>query len=136
MGFFMLLYPIATIGDFIGDYPEFIQWLRLAGGLVLAQGAIRFGQALAGKNKLWHQIMMALYIATTCLWIPLILQLQYDPTVIVNMFIDIFHWHPADKILLYVQIGSWFVVATNIIQALQELNKIINLELKGFSQKG
>ena len=136
MGFFMLLYPIGTIGDFIGNYPEFLQWVRLAGGLVLAQGAIRFGQALAGKNQRWHQVMMVLYIASNCLWIPLLLQLQYDHTVIVNMFIDIFYWHPADKILLYVQIGSWFTVAANILGAFNELSKIIQLELKGFSQKG
>ena len=135
IGFFMLLYPISTISpEHIS--PELVQWMRLAGALVLAQGFLRFGQALAGKNMRWHQVLMVLYAATCCLWIPLALQLQYDTAIIVEMFQGLFPLHPADKMHLYIKIGSWIMAVGNIFGAIDEVRKIIQLEVQGFSQKG
>ncbi|MBY9001048.1 MAG: hypothetical protein KGD64_09050 [Candidatus Heimdallarchaeota archaeon] len=140
-GFFLLLYPIATLPAIV-DYVEpelaesFVQWLRLIGALILAQGVFRFGQALSGKNLRGHQVMMVLHIAASCLFIPLVLQLQYNPDIIITTLQNIFSYHPAEKILLYVTIGSWVFAVGHLFGAIDELRKLIQLEVQGFSQKG
>ena len=138
-GFFLLLFPIATlpaIVDNVKPNPEaFVQWLRLIGALILAQGVVRFGQALAGNNLRWHQVMMILHIATSCLFIPLMLQLQYNPEIIIISLQNIFSFYPAEKILLYVTIGSWLFAIGHLFGAHNDLRKVIQLEVKGFSQK-
>lgn len=135
-GFFLLLYPIATlpaIVDYVADPEAFVEWLRLIGALILAQGVVRFGQALAGNNLRWHQVMMVLHIAASCLFIPLILQLQYNPDIIITTLEGIFS---GADIQLYVTIGSWIVAIGHLFGAIGELIKLIQLEVKGFSQKG
>jgi hypothetical protein len=135
-GFFLLLYPIATLPaiiDYVVEPEAFVQWLRLIGGLILAQGAFRFGQALAGDNLRIHQVMMVLHIAASCLFIPLMLQLQYNPDIIITTLESIFS---GADIQLYVTIGSWIFAIGNLFEAINELRKIIQLEATGFSQKG
>ncbi|MCG3224050.1 MAG: hypothetical protein H7647_06255 [Candidatus Heimdallarchaeota archaeon] len=135
-GFFLLLYPIATlpaIVDYVVEPEVFVQWLRLIGGLILAQGVFRFGQALAGDNLRVHQVMMVLHIAASCLFIPLMLQLQYNPDIILTTLESIFS---GADILLYVTIGSWVFAIGHLFEAIKELIKIIQLEATGFSQKG
>ena len=135
-GFFLLLYPIATlqaIVDYVVDPGVFVEWLRLIGGLILAQGIFRFGQALAGENLRWHQVMMVLHIAASCLFIPLMLQLQYNPDIIITTLESIFG---GSDIQLYVTIGSWVFAIGHLFEAINELRKIIQLEATGFSQKG
>ena len=138
-GFFLLLYPIATIPavvDYVVEPEVLVQWLRLAGALILAQGIFRFGQALAGENQRIHQVLMVLHIAASCLFIPVVLQLQYNPEIIITTLQNIFSSHPAEKILLYVRIGSWLLAVGHIFGAIDELRKLIKLEVEGFSQKG
>lgn len=135
-GFFLLLYPIATLPavvDYVVNPEVFVQWLRLIGALILAQGVFRFGQALAGNNRIWHQVMMVLHIAASCLFIPLILQLQYNPDIIITTLEGIFS---GADIQLYVTIGSWIVAIGHLFGAINELRKVIQLEVQGFSQKG
>jgi len=135
-GFFLLLYPIATlpaIVDYIVEPEVFVQWLRLIGGLILAQGVFRFSQALAGDNLRIHQVMMVLHIAASCLFIPLMLQLQYNPSIIITTLEGIFS---GADINLYVTIGSWIFAIGNLFEAINELTKLIRLEITGFSQKG
>jgi len=135
-GFFLLLYPIATlpaIVDYVENPEALVQWLRLIGALILAQGIFRFGQALAGENKLGHQVLMVLHIAASCLFIPLMLQLQYNPDIIITTLESIFS---NPDILLYVTIGSWVFAIGHLFEAIKELIKLIQLEVVGFSQKG
>lgn len=138
-GFFLLLYPIATLSaveEYVRPDPEaFVQWLRLIGALILAQGVFRFGQALAGENQRWHQVMMLLHIAASCLFIPLVLQLQYNPEIILQTFQYIFNPYDPLKIKTYVIIGSWLFAVGHLFGAIDELRKVIQLEVKGFSQK-
>ncbi|MCK5408851.1 MAG: hypothetical protein KAJ30_01180, partial [Candidatus Heimdallarchaeota archaeon] len=96
----------------------------------------RFGQALAGENQRIHQVLMVLHIAASCLFIPVVLQLQYNPEIIITTLQNIFSSHPAEKILLYVRIGSWLLAVGHIFGAIDELRKLIKLEVEGFSQKG
>ncbi|MHA1802595.1 MAG: HAAS signaling domain-containing protein [Candidatus Heimdallarchaeaceae archaeon] len=138
-GFFLLLYPIATLPavvDYVVNPEAFTQWLRLIGALILAQGVFRFGQALAGENKLVHQVMMVLHIASSCLFIPLMLQLQYNPDIIISTLQSVFYYHPAEKIQLYVIIASCIFAVVHLFLGIDELRKLIQLEVTGFSQKG
>ncbi len=143
-GFFLLLYPIATLPtlvDYINLDPNvrteliaaLVYWLRLMGALILAQGVFRFGQALAGKNRIIHQVMMVLHIAAICLSIPLVLQLQYNPDIIITTLQALFS---GADIVLYITIGSWIIAGLHLLDAFRELTKVIRLEVVGFSQKG
>ena len=77
--------------------------------------------------------MMVLHIAASCLFIPLMLQVQYNPEIIISTLQGLFS---GADIVLYVTIGSWIFAALHLIEAIRELAKVIQLEAIGFSQKG
>ncbi|MEE9411161.1 MAG: hypothetical protein V3V41_09565, partial [Candidatus Heimdallarchaeota archaeon] len=103
--------------------------LRLAGGIFVAYGFIRFSQALIGKQKRLQQTFLGLYLIPQSLNIALLLQLIFDITILRQPLLDSF---PSHNIVLYIKAGVAVIIVATIIGMLKEISRIVQLETIGF----
>lgn len=130
----LVFYPFIEINRVYIEYwmPALPGWLKLVGGVMLISGIIRFSQALIGKNRRLQQFFLALGIIPMCLSLALWLQVHFNPDLVTNVLSSRF---PATNIP---QIILAIVVVFSILQILgmiDEIRKIVKLEIKGFEKK-
>ncbi len=129
-GFALIFFPFNNYTDYYAfDMTGLIPWLRLAGGIFVAYGFIRFSQALIGKQKRLQQTFLGLYLIPQSLNIALLLQLIFDITILRQPLLDSF---PSHNIVLYIKAGVAVIIVATIIGMLKEISRIVQLETIGF----
>ncbi len=130
----LVFYPFIDINRayFEAWMPALPGWLKLVGGIMLISGVIRFSQALIGKNLRLQQVFLTLGIIPMCLNLALFLQLHFNPHLIFNVLDSRFPASNVGRTILAIII---VLSILSVIGMLQEIKKVVDLELKGFDQK-
>ena len=126
------LYPFGDINFLAEHMPALPGWLKYIGLVMIVSGVIRFSQALIGKNVRLQQLFLSLGIIAMCFNLALLLQLHFNEYIIRKGFIYLF---PAADI--YTIIFALVIVFSifSVFGMLAEINKIVQLENKGFEPK-
>ena len=133
VGGVLVLYPFIDINRefFIANMPALPGWLKLFGAVMIVSGIIRFSQALIGKHIRLQQLFLSLGIIPMCLNLALLLQLHFNEYIIKIVLQNTFP--TADIYTIVLALVILFSIFT-IFGMLGEINKIIQLELKGFEK--
>ncbi|NPD90357.1 MAG: hypothetical protein HGN29_16715 [Asgard group archaeon] len=129
-GFTLIFFPFANFTEYYAfDMVGVTQWLRLLGGIIVFSGLIAFSRGLIGKHLRFQQLFITLSLIPSSLAIALFLQLLSNSTILIDPLLSVF---PGADILLYVKIGVIFIVVMTIFGMLNEISRIVKLELHGF----
>ena len=129
-GFTLIFFPFANFTEYYAfDMVGLTQWLRLFGGIIVFSGVIAFSRGLIGKHVRFQQLFITLSFIPSSLTIALFLQLLNNKSILIDPLLGVF---PGADILLYVKIGVIFTIVMTIIDMINEISRIIRLDVHGF----